>query len=441
MVTNYYELLEIPATSSDDDVRKAVREQRKRWSQLQGHPKLEVQHEAQLKVRELTEAEAVLTDPARRRDYDASIRPPAPAPVPTYDRQPNPTPAFDRRPDPSPKPWQMDPEPWRPKPPKPPLISARARKWLLVVAGMTGVLAGVVWFVAPAIGAAIRSATGNFPEMAEESYDGSFDYIVTSTDRLVGSAVLGVVMAVMIALLLLRWKKLVSAVVLVAGIVASGALGASATSAYAGEARELIMDGMCNGGQGSTGHAELDGKRVDYGLNRSCDALVLWSGTSEIRTISSPANSELDLHVVGTASHDGGYYVAAATMATDQGGPYTLVTFRIDKEEQPQAHELRAPNRGQGFPILGLDGRFQVERQAGGEGMVTAVDPDTGDFVWNATCPAAWEFLSFDTGEDYNPPGPELSIACVQADADRFRRYAVNESSGARGDLVEDREW
>lgn len=437
MVTNYYELLEIPATSSDDDVRKAIRDQRKRWSQLQGHPKLEVQHEAQLKVRELTEAEAVLTDPDRRREYDASIRPPTP--VPTFDPRPNPTPVFDHRPDPSRQPWQMDREPWSPKPPKPPLIGARAKKWLLVVAGMTGALAGAVWFVAPSIGAAIRSATGNFPEMAEESYDGSFDYIVNSTDRLVGSAVLGVVVAVLIALLLLRWKKLVSAVVLVAGIVASGALGTSATSAYAGEARELIMDGMCNGGQGSTGHAELDGKRVDYGLNRSCDALVLWSGTSEIRTISSPANSELDLHVVGTASHDGGYYVAAATMATDQGGPYSLVTFRLDEEEEPQAYELRAPSRGQGFPILGRNAYFQFERQVSGQGMVTALNPDTGKFVWDVRCPAGWEYLLFAYDGMIDNQGD--TVTCVQQDENRLRTYLLDTEQGRLGELIEDRAW
>lgn len=438
MVTNYYELLEIPATSSDDEVRKAIRDQRKRWSQLQGHPKLEVQHEAQLKVRELTEAEAVLTDPDRRLEYDGTIRPPVP--VPTYE-QPNPAPAFDHRPDPSRQPWQMDREPWMPTPPKPPLLSGRAKKRLAVVAGLAAALAAAVWFVAPAIGAFIRSTTGNFPEMAEERYDGSFDYIITSTDRLVGSAVLGAVIAILLSLLLLRRKKLLSAVVLVAGIVASGSLGVTATSAYAAEARELIMNGMCNGGQGSTGHVELDGKRVDYGLNRDCTALVLWSGTSEIRKIPVPGNKEVELHVTRTESRNGGTYVAAGSWAANAGDPYILAMFRLDEVEDARAIELRAPSRGQGFPILGLDGRFQVERQAGGEGMVTAVDPDTGDFAWNATCPPAWEFLSFNTGEDYNPPGPALSIACVQADADRFRRYAINESSGARGDLVEDRKW
>lgn len=451
MGASYYELLEIPFAASDDDVRKAIRDQRKRWSQLQGHPKLEVQHEAQLKVRELTEAEAVLTDPVRRREYDARIRPaspppvfdrqPNPRPTPTYDRQPNPTPVLDRQPDPAPQPWQAEPEAWSPKPPREPRLSNRAKRWLVGVGLALAGIAGSVLLVAPSVGSSIRRATGNFPEMAVENYDGSFDSIVGGTDRLVGSAVLAAVVFVVLALLLLRWRKLAALLVLVLGLAAAGVLGVTSAAAFDRQARELILDGMCNGGTGSTGHTTLGGKRVDYGLNRDCNALVLWSGTTEIRTIPAPGNVDLDLHVTSTESRKGGTYVAAATMATDQGGPYTLVTFRLDKESAAQSYNLQAPARGQGFPILGENHLFQFERQSNGQGMVTALDPDTGQFDWDVTCPSGWEYLLFAYDGMIDARGTGDTVACVQQDENRLRTYLLDTEHGRLGDPIEDRAW
>jgi hypothetical protein len=233
----------------------------------------------------------------------------------------------------------------------------------------------------------------------------------------------------------------VAAIVLFVGLAASGTLGVIATSGYAHEARELIMDGMCNGGQGSTGHTIVDDKRVDYGLNRDCNALVLWSGTTEIRTIAVPGNIELELHVTLTQSKKGGIYVAAASMAREQGDPYTLAIFRLDEEETPRTFDLRAPNRGQGFPILGEQNHFEFERQVNGTGMVTAVDPDTGAFAWDVRCPPGWEYLGFWDDSETHPPGPKVALRCVQTDANRFRRYAVDARTGELAELVEDRAW
>lgn len=38
---NYYAILGIPRSASDEEIRIAVREQRRRWTKLQGHPNLE----------------------------------------------------------------------------------------------------------------------------------------------------------------------------------------------------------------------------------------------------------------------------------------------------------------------------------------------------------------------------------------------------------------
>lgn len=92
-------------------------------------------------------------------------------------------------------------------------------------------IAGSVLLVAPSVGSSIRRATGNFPEMAVENYDGSFDSIVGGTDRLVGSAVLAAVVFVVLALLLLRWRKLAALLVLVLGLAAAGVLGVTSAAA------------------------------------------------------------------------------------------------------------------------------------------------------------------------------------------------------------------
>lgn len=113
------------------------------------------------------------------------------------------------------------------------------------------------------------------------------------------------------------------------------------------------------------------------------------------RSIPAPGNADLDLHVTSTESRKGGTYVAAATTTTEQGGPYALVTLRLDKEAAAQSYNLQAPARGQWYPILGENHLFQFELQSRGQGMASALDPDTGQFDWNVTCPSGWEYLLF----------------------------------------------
>lgn len=80
MIATHYSALEIEQSASDEQIRAAVRQQRRRWMQLQGHPKLETRQEAERRVREVSEAEAVLTDPTRRRAYDLTLTP-VPQPI------------------------------------------------------------------------------------------------------------------------------------------------------------------------------------------------------------------------------------------------------------------------------------------------------------------------------------------------------------------------
>ena len=80
MIATHYSALEIEQSASDEQIRAAVRQQRRQWMQLQGHPKLETRQEAERRVREVSEAEAVLTDPTRRRAYDLTLTP-VPQPI------------------------------------------------------------------------------------------------------------------------------------------------------------------------------------------------------------------------------------------------------------------------------------------------------------------------------------------------------------------------
>jgi tetratricopeptide (TPR) repeat protein len=77
---NYYAILGIDRSASDEEIRIAVREQRRRWTKLQGHPNLERRYEAELQVRAISEIEATLTDPRKRAAFDATLPPLVSAP-------------------------------------------------------------------------------------------------------------------------------------------------------------------------------------------------------------------------------------------------------------------------------------------------------------------------------------------------------------------------
>ena len=65
MVKDYYQVLNIPKTASDDDVRKAYR-----TLALQFHPDKNNSPGAEEKFKQISEAYEVLSDSAKRQDYD-----------------------------------------------------------------------------------------------------------------------------------------------------------------------------------------------------------------------------------------------------------------------------------------------------------------------------------------------------------------------------------
>ena len=66
---NYYKVLNVDPLSSTDDIKKAYREQVKRY-----HPDVNHSEDAEQMIRDINEAYAVLSSPVRRREYDNELK-------------------------------------------------------------------------------------------------------------------------------------------------------------------------------------------------------------------------------------------------------------------------------------------------------------------------------------------------------------------------------
>jgi tetratricopeptide (TPR) repeat protein len=80
---NFYELLVVPPSASPEEIREAVRKQRRQWVKRQASADPAKRTEAEVKVRQLDEAERTLLDPVLRGGFDEQLRnyrPPAPTP-------------------------------------------------------------------------------------------------------------------------------------------------------------------------------------------------------------------------------------------------------------------------------------------------------------------------------------------------------------------------
>lgn len=418
MNATHYSALEIEQSASDEQVQAAVRQQRRRWMQLQGHPKLETRQEAELRVREVSEAEAVLTDPARRQAYDLTLRP---VPQPVVQPPPSPRPPI--------------PDPWRapaPNPTKAPLRPETKRR-LLTISGLAvlGVLATAI--LAGQLGGWIRGLTGNYPDfLSDESILQPRTYLVEGTNAVVGGGVIGIVFILLVAIILIRWKKAFGIVILVIGISISLVPAVLGMIQFPGQAQALIKSGLCNGGQGSSGRVELAGRTVNYGLAGGCTNVILWDGLQLLRVIDAPSGLTLDLHPDTVQTATGGQYIGASTATS--GGLYQAVIFRVDADEEPKVIELTAPPSSV-WNMEASNGLFLVERQLDGVGVVTAVDPSTASFIWNVGCPAGWYYLLLSEGGISCTGAPEFSEGVL------YRKYQLDASQGLLGDLLEERPW
>lgn len=82
---NYYNILGIAQSASTENIQKTIAEKRREWTPRSGHPKLETRQLAEQTIKNIAEAESILLDPSKRRDYDQQLAAQLAAPEPTQD--------------------------------------------------------------------------------------------------------------------------------------------------------------------------------------------------------------------------------------------------------------------------------------------------------------------------------------------------------------------
>jgi hypothetical protein len=112
MNTTFYQLIEVPATSSEDTIKQALTQKQRFWSKRASNAPFAARQEAERKMGELREARKVLLDPQARAAYDARLGgddfvQPGPAPF---------------TPQPAPYPGPPSPPTWPPAGPQPSLV-------------------------------------------------------------------------------------------------------------------------------------------------------------------------------------------------------------------------------------------------------------------------------------------------------------------------------
>lgn len=70
---NYYEILEISPSASEEEIRKALFQAYRKWSNRTNAPQLERRQEAERIIKLLQEVEEVLLDPQKREVYDQQL--------------------------------------------------------------------------------------------------------------------------------------------------------------------------------------------------------------------------------------------------------------------------------------------------------------------------------------------------------------------------------
>ena len=73
-MVNYYELLGLDQSASEDEIRAKLKEKKRIWTQRQNAPRPEQQQEATNNLRLVPEIEATLLDPQKRAAYDQQLK-------------------------------------------------------------------------------------------------------------------------------------------------------------------------------------------------------------------------------------------------------------------------------------------------------------------------------------------------------------------------------
>ena len=73
-MVDYFKILDVPITAQADEIKVAIKDKRRLWMQKTNSPQLERRQEAEVKVKQIDEAEKILLDSSKRSEYEKQLR-------------------------------------------------------------------------------------------------------------------------------------------------------------------------------------------------------------------------------------------------------------------------------------------------------------------------------------------------------------------------------
>jgi len=73
-MVDYYKILDVAITAKEDEIKGAIKDKRRLWMQKTNAPQLERRQEAEVKVKQIDEAEKILLNSTQRSSYDQKLK-------------------------------------------------------------------------------------------------------------------------------------------------------------------------------------------------------------------------------------------------------------------------------------------------------------------------------------------------------------------------------
>ncbi len=73
-MVDYYKILDVPIIAQMEEIKVAIKNKRRLWMQKTNAPQLERRQEAEMKVKQIDEAEKIFLDSSKRSEYDKQLK-------------------------------------------------------------------------------------------------------------------------------------------------------------------------------------------------------------------------------------------------------------------------------------------------------------------------------------------------------------------------------
>ena len=73
-MVDYYKILDVAITAKEEEIKGAIKDKRRLWMQKTNAPQLERRQEAEVKVKQIDEAEKILLNSTQRSTYDQKLK-------------------------------------------------------------------------------------------------------------------------------------------------------------------------------------------------------------------------------------------------------------------------------------------------------------------------------------------------------------------------------